>query len=124
MSTEQFIQDLVRRFPRLQGTYDAHLYNMGELLSHGFFQIGSGNDDGITDLIVRSYLGEQNEVEWREALAFLDEYYAQGDRDVFTVIVTSFLDYLPYPNQPGFQIMDELSASMRAKLQELRPYLT
>ncbi|MFI7548039.1 hypothetical protein, partial [Actinoplanes sp. NPDC049599] len=48
-------------------------------------------------------------------------YFDRGDRDVDEVLVTSFLDMLPWPNQPGHGLADQLPDRLRTRFDLLRP---
>ncbi|MEV0569991.1 hypothetical protein [Dactylosporangium sp. NPDC050588] len=113
----EFIQALVNRFPALRPDYDDHVEDMGELLPHVIFGIG----EGFTDRIVNAYLQEDDTLGWRSVLDFFDEYFDRGDRDVDEVLVTSFLDMLPWPNQPGHGLVDQLPRRLRTRFNLLRP---
>lgn len=117
MNVESFVAELVERFPELRGTYDAHIENMGgELLAHALFW-------DVTNEVVASYLGEAEPpaVDWRTLILFLEESYADGDIDVRKVIVTSFLLYLPFPQQPGHAIATFLGPRLAERFRVARP---
>jgi hypothetical protein len=113
----EFVQAFVDRFPVFRPDYDDHLEYMGELLPHVIFGIG----EGFTDRIVGAYLRKDDSVNWESMLEFFDEYFDRGDRDVDEVLVTSFLDMLPWPSQPGHGLVDQLPERLRTRFDLLRP---
>ncbi|MFY1686733.1 DUF7674 family protein [Plantactinospora sp. WMMB782] len=119
-SAEQFVRDLVARFPALRPGYEEHLRDNGELLPHVFFGIGEGFTDRVVDAYTRD--GAADTLDWRSVLTFLDAYFDRGDRAVDEVVVTSFLDALPWPEQPGYGLVDELPERLRARFHLIRPH--
>jgi hypothetical protein len=117
-TANEFVRAFVARFPVLQPAYEDHLENMGELLPHVIFGIG----EGFTDRIVDAYLqGQADALDWRSALEFLEEHFAQGDREVDEVVVTDFLLKLPWRTQPGYALIDQLPERLRARFHLVRP---
>ncbi|MEU6879741.1 hypothetical protein [Streptomyces sp. NPDC046712] len=111
----QLVSDLVTRIPEFRGVFDAHVFNQGGVLPHVFFW------DVVQDT-VRSFLGEDPAAaDWRRTLDFLEEQIGRGVLAVDEVIVTSFLNDLPYPHEPGYAIVQELGPVMAAKFGRIRP---
>ncbi|GLY02948.1 MULTISPECIES: hypothetical protein [Actinoplanes] len=118
MTTEtEFVQAFVDRFPVLRPDYDDHVEDMGELLPHVIFGVG----EGFTDRIVDAYLGDDDPLDWRSVLMFFEEHFDRGDRGIDEVLVTSFLDRLPWSNQPGYDLVDQLPEQLRTRFDLLRP---
>ena len=111
----QLVKDLVARIPAYEDVYESHVFNQDGVLPHVFFW-------DVYNETMRSYLGEDPEApDWRRTLAFLEEQSERGVREIDEVIVTSFLDYLPHPGEPGHGIVEHLGPVMRASLAEIRP---
>ncbi|MCM2412044.1 hypothetical protein [Streptomyces sp. RKAG290] len=111
----QLVNDLVARVPGYQDLYAAHVFNEDAVLPHVFFW-------DVTQETVRSYLGADAEApDWRSTLEFLEEQSARGIGEIDGVVVTSFLEYLPFPGRPGHDIVKELGPVMAAKFARVRP---
>jgi hypothetical protein len=54
-------------------------------------------------------------------LRFLEEQLQLGVPDVTEVIVTSFLFNLPWPDQPGYGLVDHLGPVMSTQFALIRP---
>lgn len=114
----RLVQDLVAKVPGFEEAYESHVFDQDGVLPHMFFSIDVVNDT------VRSYLGEGDPdgPDWRLVLAFLEEESRRAVPGAYSVIVTSFLDDLPYVGQPGCGIEAHLGPVMAAKFAELRPW--
>ncbi|WP_351226126.1 hypothetical protein [Streptomyces sp. NPDC002133] len=111
----QLVQDLVARIPEYEDLYESHVFNEDGVLPHVFFW-------DVVQEVVRSYLGEDPEApDWRRTLDFLEEHSARGVPEIDAVIVTSFLDDLPYPGRPGHDIVQHLGPVLAAKFAKIRP---
>ncbi|MER5204576.1 hypothetical protein [Streptomyces sp. NPDC002825] len=111
----QLVSDLVARIPEFRGTYETHVFHQGGVLPHVFFW------DVVQDT-VRSFLGEAPAAaDWRRTLDFLEEQSARGVLGIDEVIVTSFLNDLPSPQEPGHAIVEQLGPVMAAKFVRIRP---
>lgn len=111
----QLVEDVVARFPILEDSYDAHVYNEGGVLPHVFFW-------DVTQGVVNSFVTQNPDtLDWRSVLAFLEEQLCRGILEVNEVITTSFLWYLPNPGDPGYEIVAHLGPVMTRKFQEIRP---
>jgi hypothetical protein len=109
----RLVQDLVNCIPALRGLYEAHIFNMHGVLPHVFFA-------EFHEEFFAAYMGRSDELDWRSAIAFLEERAGLDDLEEVEVIVTSFLDYLPYPGQEGAEIVGELGPVMSQLLGGLR----
>ncbi|MFD0857230.1 hypothetical protein ACFQ07_33815 [Actinomadura adrarensis] len=111
----KLVQDMVARFPSFQDLYECHIENNGEILSHVIFW------DIVQD-VIKAYL-EQGEsvLDWQAVLDFLEGEMQIGDSGVRSVIVTSFLEALPFPGAPGHEIVEHLGSLMSEKFHEIRP---
>lgn len=106
------------RFPVLRPSYEEHLRDNGELLPHVIFGIG----EGFTDRILDAYQQHgADPLDWRRVLEFLEAYFDRGDREVDEVVVTNFLDLLPWPKQPGHALVEELPERLRRRFNLIRP---
>jgi hypothetical protein len=77
---------------------------------------------GAGNATVDSFLevpGEESD--WRRTLAYLEDKFAQHIPEIDTLIITSFLEDLPYEGQPGAEIVRSLGLQMKAKLAKMRP---
>jgi hypothetical protein len=111
----ELVENLVARFPVLRGNYDAHLFNEGTILPHVFFW-------DLTQEVVQVFiLGDDATLDWRGVLDYLEEQVKSGNKDIFEVIVTSFLWYMPYPGKPGHGLVQELGPELSRRLLEQRP---
>ncbi|MEU8525023.1 MULTISPECIES: hypothetical protein [Streptomyces] len=112
------MKDLVAKVPGFEEAYEAHIIGEGGVLPHVFFFVD------VVDETVRSYLGEGDPdgPDWRQVLAFLEEESRRAVPGAYPVIVTSFLDGLPYQGQSGCGIEAHLGPVMAAKFAELRPW--
>jgi hypothetical protein len=115
-AAEEFSEQFSRDVPGFEGLYSAHLENEGESNPHLFFAID------VMRATVDSFLeipGEESD--WRLTLSYLEDKFAQRILEIDKVIVTSFLEQLPYRGQPGADIIRSLGPKLKAKLAELRP---
>ena len=113
----EFLDELTKRFPQLAEDYEIHVENNGIPLPLVFF-------DDVTLAVVAAYEGtdlDYAESDWRGFLDFLDSAYPTAQLDVKEVIVTSFLLQLPWPEQPGYGIVDHLGPVLTQKFREVRP---
>lgn len=111
----QLVSDLVTHIPEFRRAFDAHVFNQGGVLPHVFFW------DVVQDT-VRSFLGEApGTADWRRTLDFLEEQSGRGVLGIDEVIVTSFLNDLPYPDEPGHAITLQLGPVMAARFERIRP---
>lgn len=115
---EKFVEQFSLDVPGFAELYDIHVENEGEPLSHVFFAID------VVKATVASYLGDPDEEsDWRVTFAYLEEKFEQHIPAADRVIVTSFLEQLPYPGQPGADIVCYLGPQMKAILAKMRPSL-
>jgi hypothetical protein len=113
----RFLEELVAAVPEFGELYEIHVENNGEPLPHVFFGLD------VTPAVVDSYLGKDPEApDWRATLEFLERQLGRGIPDVTEVIVTSFLDQLPYKQEPGYGVVEHLGPLLSAKYRELRPW--
>jgi hypothetical protein len=102
--TIDFIEGLVRRYPRLEVIFDEHdSDNFGEVLPHLFF-------GDLTRYLVSKFLevesgdgpqGTEDKPELRGLLNDLEDVYAGGDEEIQELISVSFLENLPRPEEEG-----------------------
>ncbi|WP_282696962.1 hypothetical protein [Streptomyces sp. CC208A] len=110
----QLVHDLLLHVPAFRGAYESHVFRQGGVLPHVFFW-------DVVQGVVRSFLAEGEEADWRRTLDFLEERSRLGDAAVDEVIVTSFLGDLPSPHEPGHGIVQQLGPVMAAKFGRMRP---
>ncbi|MFJ8608092.1 hypothetical protein ACIRH0_12950 [Streptomyces sp. NPDC093675] len=112
----QLVEYLVARFPALEDSYSAHVFNEDGVLPHVFFW-------DVTQDVVNSFVAQDPDaLDWRSVLAFLEEQLSRGIPKVNEVICTSFLWYLPNPGDPGYEIINHLGPTMTRKFREMRPH--
>ncbi|MFC9326188.1 hypothetical protein [Kitasatospora sp. NPDC057015] len=110
----RFVRDLVARIPAFDDLYRSHVFNEDGVLAHVIFW-------DITLATVASYLGDEDEPDWRSTLPFLEEQLSLGVPEISEVVVTSFLNYLPWPGEPGHGIVRELGPAMARSFASIRP---
>jgi len=110
------LEDLVERVPALRKTYEIHVANEGGVLAHLLMA-------DVFDDVMNAFQGTDEadpDLDWRAVLAFLEERLAGGDLAAARLIVTSFLDYVPYPGRPGHDLAAELGPVMARRLAALQ----
>lgn len=115
----RLVKDLVAAIPAFEDLYATHVFNQGGVLPHVFFW-------DVTQETVQAYLALDADADapgpdWRRTLRFLEEQCARGVAGIDEVVVTSFLEYLPFPGKPGHGIVGELGPVMAAKFAGVRP---
>ncbi|MFF1510051.1 hypothetical protein [Streptomyces sp. NPDC058326] len=106
------VRDLGTAVPGFEELLDAHVFNEDRVLSHVFFC-------DVVQETVASFL-EGNETDWHVTLRFLEEQLRLDVPDVTTVVVTSFLFKLPWPEQPGYGLVDHLGPAMSGRFAAIR----
>ncbi|MFI1094143.1 hypothetical protein [Streptomyces sp. NPDC020917] len=109
----QLVRDLVAASPGFEDLFESHVFNQGGVLSHLFFW-------DVVQETVASFLGG-DETDWRVTLRFLEEQLRLGVPDVTEVVVTSFLSNLPWPDQPGYGLVEHLGPAMSTRFALIRP---
>ncbi|MFJ4851469.1 MULTISPECIES: hypothetical protein [unclassified Streptomyces] len=109
----QLVRDLVAASPGFEDLFDAHVVNEDGVLPHVFFW-------DVVQETVASFLGGE-ETDWRVTLRFLEEQLRLDAPEVTQVIVTSFLFSLPWPDQPGYGLVNHLGLTMSARFAAIRP---
>lgn len=112
---QQLIEGMLERFPELRDLCEVHIENNGTVLPHVLFW-------DVTQEFLRCYLGEESDLQdWCAFIEFLEEEYSRDDKLAREVIVTSFLDSLPFPGQPGYGIAEYLGPQLAEIYGRLRP---
>ncbi|MGW7319293.1 hypothetical protein [Streptomyces sp. NPDC054854] len=113
----RLVEDLVAQVPGFEDAYESHVFNENGVLPHMFFW------DVVQDT-VHSYLaeGDPDGPDWRRVLAFLEEETQHRMPGAIEVIVTSFLNDLPYEGDPGHSIEAHLAPAMKKRYLQLRPW--
>lgn len=107
-----FIGSLVWRFPALQSRFAEHLEdNEGEVLPHPFM--------AEVERWAESLLADRRD-ELAELLDALADGIERGDEAVHNLIDVSFVEQLPYPDQPNSEIRDLLPPPLRDLLRHGR----
>ncbi|MCZ4099792.1 hypothetical protein [Streptomyces sp. H39-C1] len=111
----QLVRELVARIPEFEDLYVSHEFNNEGVLPHLFFWEVVGET-------IDSYLGKDSGLpDWRKTLLFLEDQSSLGISEVNEIIVTSFLDKLPFPGSPGCGIVEHLGPVMAGKFARIRP---
>jgi hypothetical protein len=122
----ELIERFVSEFPGLQGALAEHLAeNHEELLPHVFlFDVVRY----ATELFVRSSNATDNDArrdaaraELQRMLEVVEDEYLHGSEDARELIVVSFLENLPTPDEGAAEIRFLLGAATRKKLEEIWP---
>lgn len=116
--TIDFIDRIVRSFPRLAPVLDEHISdNFGEVLSHLFL-------GDLTRFLVSWFLDIEStserqptaELELRALLDDLEVSYRAGDEEVQELISVSFLENLPRPGEEAAELRDWLGPALVEQL--------
>ncbi|MEU7908667.1 hypothetical protein [Actinoplanes sp. NPDC049118] len=112
---ERMVEDLVSRFPALLDSYEYHMHDHDVPVPHIFFW-------EVAQEVVAAFLaGDEASLDWKAVLAFLEEQMERGVPEITTVVVTSFLWYMPYPGKPGNELTKWLGPAMAAGFKRVRP---
>lgn len=120
-SGERLALDLVESFPDLGKNLDFYYDTAEEFLAHVFFAVE------VTRRVVAVYVADHGDgadgerLDWRAVLDFLNERLRSGDEAAKTVIGTSFLYQLPWPEQEGHGIVEELDDELARLFEVARP---
>ncbi|MFF2367937.1 hypothetical protein ACFVU0_35220 [Streptomyces sp. NPDC058122] len=109
----QLVRDLVAVAPGFEDLFDAHVFNEDAVLPHVFFW-------DVVQETVASFLGGSG-TDWRVTLRFLEEQLRLDVPEVGQVVTTSFLFNLPWPDQPGYGLVDHLGPALSARFAAIRP---
>ncbi|GAA3247038.1 hypothetical protein ACFO1B_50980 [Dactylosporangium siamense] len=101
--------------PGFREHLEVHIENEGQLLSYMFFMLD------VAPATIASYLGDEDEPDWRLTLAFLEDRLALEHVEDGFLVNTAFLPYLPGPQQPGYGIVAELGPLLKERFAVVRP---
>jgi len=111
----QFVEEFVSAVPGFADVYDAHMAENHEVLPYVIFW-------NITQETVLSFVRKTAEPpDWEAVLRFLEKRFESGESEVRSLIITAFLGYLPFPDQPGHDIVNHLGAALKAQFDMMRP---
>ncbi|MBO0826667.1 MAG: hypothetical protein J2P24_02685 [Streptosporangiales bacterium] len=115
-SSRRLVDRLVARVPELRPAYDEHIADYDVSLPHLFFA-------DVTRWTVADYEanGDRTSGGWRDVVAFLEEEYEHSDDEAQAVIEQSFIENLPYPDEPGHGIEQHLGPQLAAIYRDQRP---
>jgi hypothetical protein len=108
-STRNFIDLLIDEFPQLGPLREEYLTQFSEMLPHVFFGF-------LTEWLVNEYRADPQrgpDAVWRRLLDRLEQGYRTGDPDVQDLLAASFVENLPYPDEPGGDIVEHLGPSLK-----------
>ncbi|MEV5839559.1 hypothetical protein [Nocardia sp. NPDC052112] len=112
----KLIEDMAGHFPEVEESYACHVENFdGEVLPHVFLW------DLIGEIVESSLVEDDWLVAWGPVLDFLEARATEGDTEDINVISHSFLLSLPYPDSPGYSIINHLGPSLAQRLSQIRP---
>lgn len=116
-TNSSFVASFVREFPELYPILQDHqLDNFGELLPHIFF-------GDLSRHIISSFISYQKDDRQKNPLAMLDaleKAFADGSEDTRNLISVSFLEYLPFPGEDGYEIIGHLGPALTKELEMIR----
>ncbi|MET7621912.1 hypothetical protein [Streptomyces sp. NPDC005408] len=111
----RLVQDLVAKFPILEDSYEAHVFNEDGTLPHVFFW-------DVTQDVMNSFISQDpDSLDWVSILSFLEDRMRGGIPEEIDLICTSFLWYLPHSGDPGYGIIAQLGPLMAAGFRRVRP---
>lgn len=114
-ATEDMIHRMTAKFPQLEQVYDDHVENEGVLLPHLFLW------DVVAELVETFSRHDSDGLDWQGVLAFFGDEFDSGDKEIVTLISTSFLPQLPHPHQAGHELIRYLGPSLATRFSEIRP---
>jgi hypothetical protein len=110
----RLVEELVSSVPGFANVYDAHVADNHEVLPYVIFW-------DITQETVASFVRQTAEPpDWEVVLRFLEGWF-EGEPEVRSLIITAFLGYLPFPGQPGHDIVEHLGVALRTRFDMIRP---
>jgi hypothetical protein len=108
------VRELVAAVPEYEDLYEVHEFNNHGVAPHVFFW-------DMTQEALESFADDQGpDAVWRRTIAFLENRLGRS-KEADTVIGTSFLYSLPWPNTPGYEIVEDLGPKLRKMFDEVRP---
>ncbi|MBO0826670.1 MAG: hypothetical protein J2P24_02700 [Streptosporangiales bacterium] len=117
-SEVRLVERLVARVPGLRQSYDEHVADNDILLPHVYF-------GDVTRWVVADFEETRDRPDatsgWRDVVEFLEEEYPTSDDDAKAVIQQSFIENLPYADEPGYGIERYLGQNLRAIYDRYRP---
>lgn len=117
-ASELFARELANEFGYFQDQFESYLDDGNDGFAYVFLAV-----EVVPELLaayLASKAGASVELDWRALLVFLDDWFGRDDPDVDNVIKASFLLQLPYPGQPGSEIVEELPEGLERGLRAVR----
>lgn len=115
-ASETLVHELVERFPGLSDVLRCHLeFTEGELLPHIFM-------GDVTRAVVAIWAGSPDappEVPLQQLFSYLEERYRTGTENETELLAVSFVENLPYPNEPNYEIRWMLGPAMAAQFDRI-----
>jgi hypothetical protein len=110
-----FVDKLVEEFPALQPMLREHVAESGETLPHVFF-------GDLTSYAVDEFVRGTDLVQLERLLDRLEESFSlTGDDEITNLIAVSFVENLPYRDEPGEGIRNLLGPKLKRELESQRP---
>lgn len=103
---------LISAVPDFREFYEDNIENYDEFLFVLFFW-------DVTQATVRSYLGDQEEPDWRSTLGFMEAAVQSADEAERNVVAYRFLYNLPNPGTPGHELVGELGPELTKRYARL-----
>lgn len=112
---EDVIEELVTHVPAMRGLYEIHIAEYEELLPNVLLSdtVRWLIEDYQTTGELQSPGGQ-----WLDVLNILERKYTES-LDAEELIAFSFLEMLPYPDEPGYTIVERLGPVLRTELNGL-----
>ncbi|MCP2282140.1 hypothetical protein APR04_001035 [Promicromonospora umidemergens] len=117
-ASERFARELANDFAYFRDQLEGYLDDGNDGFAYVFLAVEVAPE--VLAAYVASKTGAAVELDWRALLVFLDDWFGRDDPDVDNVIRASFLLQLPYPGQPGSEIVEELPEGLERGLRAVR----
>ncbi len=117
-ASEQFARELANEFDYFRDQLEGYLDDGNDGFAYVFLAVEVAPE--LLAAYVASKTGAAVELDWWALLVFLDDWFGRDDPNVDNVIRASFLLQLPYPGQPGSEIVEELPEGLGRGLRIVR----
>lgn len=115
-ASQTFVRQMVADLPDLRPLFDQHLAdNSGEVLANIFMFEVSG-------WVLAGYRAGAD-TRWQRVLTYLDDGFRSEGSEVEEMIGVSFVESLPFPQEPGGDIAERLPPALAGELRLQRPWL-
>ncbi|GAB1642997.1 hypothetical protein [Krasilnikovia sp. MM14-A1259] len=97
--------DLISAVPGFRVLHSDNVENYGEFLFAPFYW-------DVVESTVLSYLGDEDEPDWRSTLEFMEAKIRSDDDAEKSIVVSEFLYNLPNRGQPGHELIRHLGPEL------------